>query len=124
MLGVELTFVHDARDAMGERRDDAVGGAGHPARVRRAPEHILGMQVERIRPGHVVGENCLVHMDGPLRGPGRAAREMEQGHVLGVGRSDGEGGIPCTERFVEIHRVGSAPVASLTDDQHPFQAWQ
>ena len=34
-------------DAVGERRDDAVRRAGHPARIGRAPEDVVGVQVER-----------------------------------------------------------------------------
>ena len=48
-LGVELGLVDDERHAERQRRDDAVGRAGHPAGVGRAPEDVVGMQVERER---------------------------------------------------------------------------
>ena len=41
-LGVEVCFVDDAGNAVGQRRDDAVGGAGDPTRIGRAPEESSG----------------------------------------------------------------------------------
>ena len=46
-LGVEVGLVDDGGHAVGERGDDPVGGPGHPARVGRAPEDVVGVQVER-----------------------------------------------------------------------------
>ena len=37
------------RDAVSQRRDDAVRRAGHPARVGRAPEDVVRLQVQRER---------------------------------------------------------------------------
>ena len=59
-LGVELGLVDDARHAVGERGDDPVGRAGHPARVGGAPEDVVGVQVERGAAGGVVGDDRLV----------------------------------------------------------------
>jgi hypothetical protein len=39
-----------AGHAVQQRRDDAVRGAGHPARIGGAPEHVIRMQVERDPP--------------------------------------------------------------------------
>ena len=61
-LGVELRLVDDAGDAVRQRGDDAVGRAGHPARVGGAPEDVVGVQVERERAGRVVGDHRLVHV--------------------------------------------------------------
>ena len=87
-LGVELGLVDHARHAVGERGDDAVGRAGHPAGVGGAPEHVVGVQVERRGPGGVVGDDGVVDVDGALRRAGGAAGEVQQRHVLGVGRRD------------------------------------
>ena len=40
-LGVELGLVDDAGHAVGERSDDPVGRAGHPAGVGGAPVHVV-----------------------------------------------------------------------------------
>jgi hypothetical protein len=44
-LGVELGVVDDQRRAIGQRRDDAVGGAGDPSWIGRAPEYVILMQI-------------------------------------------------------------------------------
>ena len=46
--GVEFGLVDDHGHAVRQRRDDAVGGAGDPAGVGRAPEDVVGVQVERV----------------------------------------------------------------------------
>ena len=66
-LGVELGLVDDQRDAVRQRRDDAVGRAGDPAGVRGAPVDVVGVQVERVPAGGVVGDHRLVHVDRALR---------------------------------------------------------
>ena len=66
-LGVEVAFVDDAGDAVGQRRDDAIGRAGYPARIGRAPEDVVGMQVERQLAGDVMGNHGLVDVHGALR---------------------------------------------------------
>ena len=42
-LGIELGLVDDHGHAVGQRRDDAVGGAGHPSRIGGAPEDVIRM---------------------------------------------------------------------------------
>ena len=74
-------------DAIGERGDDAVGGAGHPARVRGAPEDVIRMEIERELSGHVMGDDCAMHMDGALGPACSAAGEVHQRHVLGSVRT-------------------------------------
>ena len=81
-LGVEVRLVDDARHAVGERRDDAVRRAGDPARVGRAPEHVVRVQVERERAGGVVGDDRLVHVHRALRLAGGAAGEVQQRRVV------------------------------------------
>ena len=58
-LGVEVRLVDDAREAVRERRDDAVRGAGHPARIGRAPEDVVRMEVEREARGRVMSDDGL-----------------------------------------------------------------
>src|SRR5581483_10076540 len=43
---VEFGFIDDAGDAVGERRDDPVRRAGDPSGIGRAPEDVVGMEVE------------------------------------------------------------------------------
>ena len=105
-LGIELGLVDDQRRAVGERRDDAVGGAGHPAGVRRAPEDVLRMEVERKAPGDVMRDHGLVHVHRALRPTRGAAGEVQQGHVLGGCRHDLEGLRCRRHRRGEVHRAG------------------
>ena len=71
-------FVDDARDAVGQRGDDAVRSAGHPAGIGRAPENVVGMQVEGDLPRDVVGHDRVMDVHRPLRSPRRAAGEVQQ----------------------------------------------
>ena len=87
-LGVELGLVDDAGDAVGQRRDDAVGGAGDPSGIGGAPENVVGMKVEGELAGHVMGDDRLMHVHRALGLAGGAAGEMEQRQVLGIGRRD------------------------------------
>ncbi len=87
-LGVELGLVDDHRHAVRERRDDPVGGARHPAGVGGAPEDVVGVEVERQLAGDVVGDDRGVDVHGALRLAGGAAREVDEGDVLGVGGAD------------------------------------
>ena len=73
-----------------KRRDDAIRRAGHPAGIGRAPEDIVGVQIENIFAGHVVHQHRIVDVDGPLGHAGGAAGEVQQGHVLGIGRRNRE----------------------------------
>ena len=66
-LGVEVGLVDDARHAVGERGDDPVGRAGHPAGIGGAPEDVVGVEVERGAAGGVVGDDRVVDVDGALR---------------------------------------------------------
>src|SRR5574338_67490 len=49
--------------AVYQRRDDAVGGAGDPSGVRRAPEDVVGVQVERVLARRVMREHRAMHVD-------------------------------------------------------------
>ena len=51
---------------MRERRDDAVGGAGHPARVGGAPEDVVRVEVEGVLAGGVVGDTAWCTCTAPL----------------------------------------------------------
>ena len=97
-VGVEVALVDDARDAVRERRDDAVGGAGDPAGVGRAPEDVVRVEVERELAGDVVRDDGPVDVHGAFRRAGRAAREVEESDVLGVGGRD-------LERVVGLRRA-------------------
>ena len=88
--GVELGLGDHAGHAVGQRRDDAVAGAGDPAGVGRAPEDVVVVQVERVVAGDVMRHHRLVHMDRALGPAGGAAGEMQQRAVLRVGRRDDE----------------------------------
>ena len=92
-LGLEVGFIHDARQSVGERGDDAIGRAGHPSGVCRAPEHVIGMEVEGEAPAGVVRHHGLVDVDGALRLPGGAARKVEQRRIFRVGSGNGESGV-------------------------------
>ena len=87
-VGVELLLVDDRGHAVHERRDDAVGRAGDPAGVGGAPEDVVGVQVEGVAAGRVVGDDRLVHVHGALGRAGRAAGEVQQRQVLGPVRGD------------------------------------
>ena len=89
-FGVEVGLVDDHGHAVGERRDDAVGGARHPAGIGGAPEDVLGMKIEHVFAGDVMGDDRVVHMDGALGRSGGAAGEMQQRHVLRLRARDFE----------------------------------
>ena len=85
-LGVELGLIDDQRRAVGQRRDDAVGGAGDPSGIGRAPEHVILMQIEHETTGDVVRHRGLMDVHGAF-GPARCpAGEVEKRHVFGSGR--------------------------------------
>ncbi len=81
-LGVEVRLVDDARDAVREGSDDPVGSSRDPAGIGRAPEDVLRVEVQGEGARHVMNDDGLVNVDGALRLSGRAAGEVEQGHVL------------------------------------------
>ena len=83
VCGVELGLDDEIGHAVRQRRNDAVAGAGDPARIGGAPEDVVVMQVERIEPGGMMGHDRLVDVDRAFRPAGRAAGEMQQRHVLG-----------------------------------------
>ena len=141
-LGIELGLVDDQRRAVGERRNDAVGGAGHPAGIGRAPEDVLRVEIEREAAGDVMRNHGLVHVHRALRPSRRAAGEVQQGHVLGAGpygfkgircRGHGGGQVRRARRqapraFGQEHLVQArqllaprfdlAPIESLGGDEH------
>ena len=55
-----------------------------------APEDVVGVQVEREPRGRVVRDDRLVHVHRALRRARRAAREVQQRELLGLGRRDRE----------------------------------
>ena len=85
---VHFLLVHNARHAVAERGEDAVGRPGHPAGIGGAPVDVVRMQVQREGAGRVVGGDGVVDVDGALGRAGGAGREVQQGHVLGPGRHD------------------------------------
>ena len=124
-LGVEVRLVDQALDAVQQRRDDAVGRARHPAGIGGAPEHVVGMQVERVATGREVREHGAVDVDRALGRARRAAGEVQQRHVLG-------------RRPLHLERVRSARhqrrevvraldlrrAAVVADQQHVLEARQ
>ena len=87
-LGLEIGLVDDHRHAVRERGEHAVRRASDPSGIRRAPEDVLGMQIEREASRHVVHHDRLVHVQGPFRGACRSAGEVEQRRVLRERRPD------------------------------------
>ena len=118
-LGVELGLVDDHRHAVQQRRNDAVGHAGHPARVSGAPEDVAGMQVERVQAGGVVREHRFVDVDRALRPPGGAAGEVQQRHLVGARGHAVEGIGGLVHQRAEVVRVrGHRNAAAVVDQQH------
>jgi hypothetical protein len=114
-LGVELGLDHHVGHAVGQRRDDAVAGAGDPAGIGRAPEHVVLMQIEGIDAGDVVRDHRAMHMDCALGPPGRAAGEMQQRHLFRIGRFDrevGRGGVH--QRVPAVHAFAPSASAPTT----------
>jgi hypothetical protein len=108
-----------------QRRDDAVGGAGHPARVGGAPVDVVGVQVERVLAGGPVRRHRAVHVHGALRRAGGAAGEVQQREVLRPGRHDVEfvGGL--RHQRGEVERAGHVGrPALLAHQQHVAQRRQ
>ena len=87
---VELRFGDDAGHAMRERRDDSITGARHPSGVRRAPEDVVRMQIQRIQPRRIMRDDRLVDVNGAFRATGRPAGEMNERHVVGGCRRNHE----------------------------------
>ena len=115
-LGVEVRFVDDARQAVRERRDDAVGRAGHPAGIGRAPEDVVRMKVERETRGRVMRDDGLVHVNGAFRLAGRAAREVQQRGVLRIGGGNREAVVGLRQPAREDR---ACPAASTTELDSP-----
>ena len=89
-LGVELGLVDDAGHPVGQRRDDAVGRAGHPSGIGSAPEHVILMQIEHEATGDVVRDRRLMDMHCAFGPPCCPTGEVEKRHVLGSGARDVE----------------------------------
>src|ERR1019366_974647 len=87
-VDLELTLIDDARHAMGQWGDDPVRGSRNPAGVSGAPEDVVGMEVERERPGSVVLNNSIVDVDGTFGSASGPTREVEERHCFGVGCVD------------------------------------
>ena len=120
-VGIELGLVHDHGDAIGERGDDAIGGAGHPAGVGGAPEDVIRVQVENIFPGHVMHDDCAMDMDGAL-GPARgAAGEVEERRILGFRAHRREAALFISQGLRQGDRAGRG---GIVDDQHLLQRGQ
>ena len=103
---VELRLGDHAGHAVGQRRDDAVAGAGDPAGIGGAPEDVVVVQVERVMAGDVMRHHRLVHMDRAFRPAGGAAGEMQQRVILRIGRRNDEVGALPVHQAVPVERVG------------------
>lgn len=68
-FGVEIRFVYNAGEPIRQRRDDAVGRAGYPARVGGTPEDIRRVEIERKFACDVVGHHGAMHVERPLGVP-------------------------------------------------------
>ena len=68
-----------------QRPIDDVGVSGHPADVRRAPEHVVVLEVEHdLRGVRHAREIAAGRVDDPLRFARRARRIEDVQHVLGI----------------------------------------
>ena len=85
---IKFRLIDNHRHAVGQRRDDPVGCARHPAGVGCAPVDIARLEIERHLPGHMMRHNSLVHMNHPLGFARRARREMQKSRVLDIHRRD------------------------------------
>ena len=72
----------NAGEPIRQRRDDAVGRAGYPARVGGTPEDIRRVEIERKFACDVVGHHGAMHVERPLGCSGGAAGEMQEGLSL------------------------------------------
>ena len=121
---VERAVLDDHGDAVGERRDDPVRGPRDPARVRRAPEDVVRVQVEGIAGRHVVREHRTVDVHRPLRPAGRAAGEVQQRHVLRVGGRDLVRVVRPRHQVVQVLGAGDRLPARGADQQDVLEVGQ
>ena len=92
-LGIEVRLVDDAGHAVGQRRDDAVGGPGHPAGIGRAPETCrLGENPARSLPVMWCATTASMDMNRAFGRAGGAAGEVEQRYVFRICRPNSKGG--------------------------------
>ncbi len=116
-FGVEIRFVHNTGEPIRQRRDDAVGGAGHPARVGGAPEDVRRMEIERKFARDVVGRHGAMHVEGPLGCSGRAAGEMQECRVFRIGGSDSIGVRVLFQQLMKILRPWYGGRTSFVADE-------
>lgn len=117
---VVVTLVGDHRHTVHERGEDAVRHAGDPSGVGGAPVHVPGTQVECVGGRGVVGDDRLVDVDRAFRSAGGAAGEVQEGHVVGGRRRDGEGVRRGGHQVVEGGGAGQVRRAR-SDDEDVFQ---
>ena len=122
---VELGLVDDAGHAVGQRRHDAVRRSRHPSRIRRAPEDVAGVQIERQPARHMMGHHGLMHVRGALRLARGAAGEVEQRDVLGIGRLDRERVVGAAhERRVVVGVRHARRLPIVADQEHVLEIGQ
>ena len=87
-LGVELFLIGNHRAAESERSNDAIGRSCHPSWIGRAPENILGSQVEGEVRGCAVCDDSGMYVHCAFRAARRAAREVQYCESFRIGRRD------------------------------------
>ena len=70
-----------------------------------APEDVIGMQVERVTAGHVVGEHRFMDVHRALWPAGGAAGEVQQCEVLRAGGGEARLGTGSRHRLMEVDRA-------------------
>ena len=75
-LGIEFIALHHTGDAQQQRGKDPIGRAGHPPRIGTAPKDIIGVQVQGVFSGDVVGQHRAMDMQYAFWGARRTAGEV------------------------------------------------
>ena len=117
MHRVELGAVDHAGHAEQQRGEDAVGGAGDPAGVGGAPEHVVRVQVEGVLAGDVMGQRRAVHVQRALGRAGGAAGEVQQRGAVGAGRRHREVVAGLVQLLAQVVGAGDAHRATVVVEQ-------
>ena len=80
--GAEASAHNDVGHAVQPRRKDAVGGAGHPARVGRAPIDVVLLHVKHPAARHQMADHGVLHVQHAFRLAGGAGRVVHDKRVF------------------------------------------
>ncbi|MCY1397908.1 hypothetical protein D9M71_129280 [compost metagenome] len=114
---VEVGAVDHAGDAEQQRGEDAVGGAGDPAGIGGAPEHVVRVQVEGVPGGDQVGQRRAVHVQRALGRAGGAAGEVQQRGAVGGGRCHRKVVADLVQQLAQVVGVGDLHRAAVVVEQ-------